>query len=556
MRHKPIHYHVYPNHGDWEYEYSGNTQQVVTSNCDCADKLKQYENRLNLFNEQLQEISTYIANWHVGPVEISIDDHIDAQSPNPVQNMVIAGALGLKADASSLRGYTPMELFEQTTSNLPTRSQLKDVAFTGLYNDLIDAPSIPTVDIALDETSTNPVQNQAVVEALNAKANSSDIPIVDSALNTSSSHVVENRVIALAINDILSQLDNKVNSSSLSIYATKDELQQKADISSLSNYATLDDLLLKADKSQLSDYVTTNNLTTALSSKQNTLTEGTGISIINDEISVTLDTNPFVVVSSLSSVTTPDSNKIYILEETVGGETTYTEYRYENSNWVLIGTKDIGVDLTDYITEAAADAKYLIPAGTYLTKTVADGLYQPIGNYLLTSTAASLYQPKGSYITDSTLASTLSDIANTYQIKGNYVTNQVLEAMRLNIENTFQRKGNYLPYSEARTLFVLLQTLIDNKYVLKTDVRDKMHIVVEEWSQTTPTQMPISGNANPGQGGSSSGSTNNNSSNMVTLTESQYEALVANNLVDQDTYYFTYEDDTWTFGGTFPIKLT
>ena len=47
---------------------------------------------------------------------------------------------------------------------------------------------------------------------------------------------------------------------------------------------------------------------------------------------------------------------------------------------------------------------------------------------------------------------------------------------------------------------------------------------------------------------------------MVTLTTQQYQSLVDNNLIDEATYYFTYEGEeettnNWTFGGTFPITF-
>ena len=64
--------------------------------------------------------------------------------------------------------------------------------------------------------------------------------------------------------------------------------------------------------------------------------------------------------------------------------------------------------------------------------------------------------------------------------------------------------------------------------------------------------MPISGNALPGSGGSGSGSI----SNMITLSTDEYSALVAADLVDENTYYFTYEKTTWGFGDQFPIILT
>ena len=55
-------------------------------------------------------------------------------------------------------------------------SDLKTVAFTGSYNDLSDKPTIPTavtVDSAMSDTSTNPVQNKVIKTELGKKAASS-----------------------------------------------------------------------------------------------------------------------------------------------------------------------------------------------------------------------------------------------------------------------------------------------------------------------------------------------------------------------------------------------
>ena len=55
---------------------------------------------------------------------------------------------------------------------------------------------------------------------------------------------------------------------------------------------------------------------------------------------------------------------------------------------------------------------------------------------------------------------------------------------------------------------------------------------------------------------------NSRNTKMVTLSASAYQYLVDNNLVDRNTYYFTYEGedepsgDTWHFGDAFPIVLT
>lgn len=55
-------------------------------------------------------------------------------------------------------------------------SGLANVATSGAYSDLSGRPTIPTVDAAITEDSTNAVQSGAVYDALATKANSADIP--------------------------------------------------------------------------------------------------------------------------------------------------------------------------------------------------------------------------------------------------------------------------------------------------------------------------------------------------------------------------------------------
>lgn len=55
-------------------------------------------------------------------------------------------------------------------------SGLANVATSGAYSDLSGKPTIPTVDAAITEDSTNAVQSGAVYDALATKANSADIP--------------------------------------------------------------------------------------------------------------------------------------------------------------------------------------------------------------------------------------------------------------------------------------------------------------------------------------------------------------------------------------------
>lgn len=60
------------------------------------------------------------------------------------------------------------------TDNNAHTNILKTVATTGDYNDLINKPNIPsavTVDSSLSDSSTNPVENNIITNALNGKSN-------------------------------------------------------------------------------------------------------------------------------------------------------------------------------------------------------------------------------------------------------------------------------------------------------------------------------------------------------------------------------------------------
>ena len=75
----------------------------------------------------------------------TVDSVLSAFSTNPVQNKVITAELNKKVNASGLA----------------------TVATTGSYNDLTDKPSsLVTVDDALSLSSTNPVQNRIIAQAL------------------------------------------------------------------------------------------------------------------------------------------------------------------------------------------------------------------------------------------------------------------------------------------------------------------------------------------------------------------------------------------------------
>ena len=88
------------------------------------------------------------------------------------------------------------------------------------------------------------------------------------------------------------------------------------------------------------------------SNKQDKLTAGTGISFSGDTISCTLNTNVFVVLSSLPK--TPASGneqKIHVIpSSTTGASDTYVEYIYVDSQWEKLGEfkPEKSIDLSSY----------------------------------------------------------------------------------------------------------------------------------------------------------------------------------------------------------------
>ena len=170
--------------------------------------------------------------YNVTP-EITIDSALSTTSTNPVENRVVTNALNNKQ--------------EQLTVN-PTgtaEASLEKLTIDGVIYNIISATT--TVDNVLSMTSTNPVENRVITNALDNKQEqltvnptgtaeaslekvtidgviyniSSATTTVDDALSTTSINPVENRVITNALND-------KVDSSTLNAMSLKisDQLSQ------------------------------------------------------------------------------------------------------------------------------------------------------------------------------------------------------------------------------------------------------------------------------------------------------------------------------------------
>ena len=94
-------------------------------------------------------------------------------------------------------------------------SGLANVAKTGAYDDLSGKPTIPTVDAAITEDSTNAVQSGAVYDALAAKADSADIPTTVAELTDADNYALVstmNTELAKKQNSLTETQLNAVNS--------------------------------------------------------------------------------------------------------------------------------------------------------------------------------------------------------------------------------------------------------------------------------------------------------------------------------------------------------
>lgn len=294
----------------------------------------------------------------------------------------------------------------------------------------------------------------------------------------------------------------------------------------------------KVDSIYITDAATQNDIINYLSDYQRKLIARSGIRInANNEISCTLDTSVYEVVSELPEGDDINPNKFYIKQEQNEGETIFVQYKWdEDSNgFVSFGRIQPTITLSEYITRDEAGRSFA-PKGQYITDVQFDRTIDVINQRF---------------------SADRDDIDDIYRQFENYLTTE-------KAEQVYQQKGDFALRQDVADALTRLQQVIDQKYVLKADVYHNQDV---DWSSSTPVDIPV----NQSDNGSSDDEPSNNepsnggsncdcSSKMVTLTASQYAQLVEDNLVQQDVYYFTYEGEApsagWQFGGAFPITFT
>ena len=274
-----------------------------------ATKLKEDTDKLN---KDITDLGNRVDSIPV----ITVDTEMNAESTNPVQNKIITSAItnlsnsvdeklsnkqpkgdyALKTEIptkvsqlSNDSNYQTAEDVNLATEGLATKSEVNSKQDTlvsgtniktingnsllGSGNIEIQGGSTIAVDDSLSTTSTNPVQNKVITEALNGKASQSDIPTKVSELTNDSDFQTASQV-ATAISGInvptkVSQLEND------SDFQTGTQVSNSI-ATATSGLATKAELNGKQDKG---DYATT----AQLNGKQDTLVSGTNIKTVNGE---------------------------------------------------------------------------------------------------------------------------------------------------------------------------------------------------------------------------------------------------------------------------------
>lgn len=183
MINKPIHYHAQPK-GDWDWEYSSPTnspkQESVQSNCNNKPYHGEQVNEIDLLNDKIQQLQYNIERLSAAIVQINSSITLDDKYDNE-QLQAIRQALNAKADIS----------------------QLKQIAFSGNWEDLQGKPTIPTTSIADDQIN-------AIYTALQTKVSQEDLTQYATAQQLS--NIVQQLQSYVTLDTYESEINNKQDS--------------------------------------------------------------------------------------------------------------------------------------------------------------------------------------------------------------------------------------------------------------------------------------------------------------------------------------------------------
>ena len=291
----------------------------------------------------------------------------------------------------------------------------------GSGNIEIQGGSTIAVDDSLSTTSTNPVQNKVITEALNGKASQSDIPTKVSELTNDSDFQTASQVAA-AISGInvptkVSQLDND------SDFQTGTQVSNSI-ATATSGLATKTELAGKQDKG---DYATT----AQLNGKQDTLVSGTNIKTVNGESLLGEGNILIKSVNVDSALSTTSENPVQ--NKVITNKVNTIEQSITNlSNTMPTKVSDLDNDsgyitnaaLTDLATKEEVSAKQdTLVSGTNI-KTINGNSILGAGNIEIQGGGGGGLPAFGMSLSGTTITMTEGTIANFFNAikagKGNY----------------------------------------------------------------------------------------------------------------------------------------
>lgn len=285
--------------------------------------------------------------------EVKIDETISKDSTNPVQNKVIAEALGNKVDAVAGKGLSTNDYSNDE------KTKLANIA---------EGANKTIVDAALSAESTNPVQNKVVNEALSGKvsketgkglstndftneektkldgiAEGANKTVVDDKINSESVNPVQNKVIAAELNKKVTVIEGK----GLSTNDYTDEEKQKLETVASSAQANVIEVVKVNGVAQT---VTDKAVDIKVPTNTNELINGADfqngeqVSAAINKALEDITTIDYQVVENL-----PEAGKkgtIYLMSNGGTSPNIYDEYIWVGTAFEKIGTTE--VDLSNY----------------------------------------------------------------------------------------------------------------------------------------------------------------------------------------------------------------
>ena len=121
--------------------------------------------------QKILELVTWLDRWFFKKANIVTSFSNSLTDTKVPSEKLTKNSLDNKVDKISGKGLSSND-YDSTAKNKV--DNLKTVAITGSYNDLLDKPTIQAnidIDNTLDANSDNPVTNSAIVAGLNTKAN-------------------------------------------------------------------------------------------------------------------------------------------------------------------------------------------------------------------------------------------------------------------------------------------------------------------------------------------------------------------------------------------------